>query len=200
MDNQGDMSQQRFDREYAEKPAWDIGKAQHAMIERLSLCELASPVIEVGCGMGYLSVFLAEQGYDVLGIDFAEKAVNASKKLASSKSSNAKFETRDVFSLADYDKNFNTVIDCCFFHMFDDESRQQYQLLLQGILKPGGKLYMLNFAIDLPTPNAPRGISREDLESLFVKGWKIHSIEDATIEVTFAPSGIPGTYACIDRL
>ena len=44
----------------------------------------SSPILDVGCGSGDLSIYLAQLGYQVLGIDFVEKAItNAREKVGS---------------------------------------------------------------------------------------------------------------------
>lgn len=149
--------------------------------------------------MGDLSIFMASLGSNVLGIDFAEPSIAASRSRAAEQSSQAQFKVCDVFAVADLGVTFNTVVDCCFFHMFDDQSRMQYERVLQKIVNPSGRVYMLNFAIALPTPNAPRAITAADIEQTFTTGWSILELAASTIEVNFAPAGIPGTFACIEK-
>jgi len=194
-----DMSIDRFEREYEANPAWDIGEPQRALQQVFQFSPPESPVLEVGCGTGDLSVYLSSLGCDVLGLDFATKAIDESKSKARETDFRVEFKVHDVFSAGDLDRKFSSVVDCCFFHMFGDESRIQYEQLLKDVLEPGGRIYMLNFAIELPSPNAPRGITGDDINTTFNQGWRLLELRPETIEVTFSPNGIPGTYACIEK-
>lgn len=201
MSDNSDMSLNRFNDEYKDKPAWDIGKPQQTLFELFAIQAPVSPVVEMGCGMGDLSIYMASLGADVLGVDFAEQSIVKSRQQAAqSPQAQLEFKQLDIFSLASLGKTFNTAVDCCFFHMFDDDARLRYEGLLRQLIRPGGKLHMLNFAMQLPTPNAPRAVTADDIETTFSQGWRVRECKAATIEVTFSPSGIPGTYACIERM
>ncbi|NRB42794.1 MAG: class I SAM-dependent methyltransferase [Pseudomonadales bacterium] len=181
------------------KPACDIGKPQQALQAVFSSLAPCSPFLEIGCGRGDLSLYLASLGCDVLGIDFSQQAIASSQNKVNASLDSVRFQVQDVFKLNELDRRFNSIVDCCFFHMFDDASRSAYEKVLKACINPGGRIYMLNFAIDLPSSNAPKSVKPVDIASTFKEGWSIIEMRDESIEVTFSPSGIPGTYACIER-
>ena len=72
-----------FNAVYQDIPPWEIGAPQPAMSAMLGRYPPSSPILDVGCGSGDLSIYLAQLGYQVLGIDFVEKAIaNARENLA----------------------------------------------------------------------------------------------------------------------
>ncbi|WP_101757311.1 class I SAM-dependent methyltransferase [Oceanicoccus sp. KOV_DT_Chl] len=199
MNNQAGMSIERFKEEYEGQPAWDVGKPQKYFVEVFSESAPDSPVLDLGCGTGDLSEFVAGLGSEVLGVDFAPRAIDLAKERFSSPHHNLSFKVHDAFKLEELETKFGTILDCCFFHMLDDEARIKYSNILKSILKPGGKVYMLNFAVALPTPNAPRGVTESDIRSTFTEGWSITDIGQKNVDVTFLPEGLAGTYACIEK-
>lgn len=61
-----------------------------------------------GCGRGHDARFLAGQGYQVWGFDFADPAIREARALARAASVEIEFEQRDVFGLAaDYREFFD---------------------------------------------------------------------------------------------
>ena len=198
MNNQPGMSIERFKKDYEGQPAWDVGKPQEYFVERFTKNCPKSPVLDIGCGTGDLSLFVASLGCEVLGIDFTPKAIQIAKFKSSEKSLNISFKLYDAFEIRNLGLKFGTVLDCCFFHMLDNNARKEYSSVLHDILLPDGKLYMLNYAVALPLPGAPRGVTKSDISNTFKKGWSIIELGSANLYTTFLPNGIPGTFACME--
>ena len=49
-------------------------------IERLLKLSLASKILDLGCGNGYLTGYLSEQGYDITGCDYSQTGIDLAKK------------------------------------------------------------------------------------------------------------------------
>src|SRR5512134_2979251 len=64
-----------FNAVYEDIPPWDIGKPQPAMSALLAQYPPVDPILDVGCGSGDLSIYLAQLGYQVVGVDFVETAI-----------------------------------------------------------------------------------------------------------------------------
>ena len=192
------MSINRFEEEYEGQAPWDVGKPQKYFVDTFADSLPQSPVLDIGCGTGDLSIFVAQLGCQVLGVDFSPKAIDlAQQKMP--ELSNLSFKVHDVFNLKDLGEQFATVLDCCFFHMLDDKSRKNYVSILHDILEPKGRLYMLNLSVDLPIPNVPRGVKEDDITNAFGEGWSIISLGSQNVDLTFVKQGLPGTYACIEK-
>lgn len=95
-------------------------------------------VLDIGCGVGSISLYVADKGNEVLGIDISEKAVNAAQRSAEILGvKNASFKAINFLDTDLQEKFdfiiFNNVIE----HLPDDESAPQkiYKLLeMDGIL------------------------------------------------------------------
>ncbi|CAA0103472.1 putative protein [BD1-7 clade bacterium] len=199
MNHQEGMTLERFQHEYDGHPSWDTGKPQHYFVEALTQRTPQSPVLDIGCGTGVLSKFVADLGCGVLGIDFAPKAIEiASEKYADCLPDLA-FKVHDAFALDELGMTFGTILDCCFFHTLDDPSREQYTQMLHHVLAPGGRVYLLNLAVALPSPTAPRAITEADITEHFDNGWTIVELGSTRVDITFAPDGVLGTFACIEK-
>jgi SAM-dependent methyltransferase len=199
MNKQPGMSIDRFMQDYEGQAAWDVGKPQEFFVNTLTQNKPQSPVLDMGCGTGDLSIFTANLGCDVLGIDFASKAIELASNKTNDMPSSLSFKVYDAFKLDKLNIQFGTILDCFFFHMLDDEARIQYASILHSILKPGGKLYMLSYAVALPIPDVPRAISKDDITTTFTNGWDIKELGEITVDSAFSAKGFPGTYACIEK-
>lgn len=61
--------------------------------------EHGARVIDVGCGVGWTTLFLAEAGYEPLGLDLVEANVDAARERARRWGSSARFAVADMESL-----------------------------------------------------------------------------------------------------
>jgi len=163
-------------------------------------------VLDIGCGTGAISLYLAKQGCDVTGVDISHYAIELAKKNARNfnLTKKAKFLEKDI-QKASIKGNFNLII-CS--EVLEHLKKDKKKLLdLNKILNKDGKLI-----ISVPSKNAPlfrmgllqkfdmevghlRRYSRMELTKLLEKtGYKILQI-DKTESIlrnalfTFKPGG-----------
>ncbi|KTG27727.1 class I SAM-dependent methyltransferase [Haloferax profundi] len=132
-----------YDAAYTGVPNWDIGRPQRAFVRLLEAGLVESPVLDVGCGTGELSLFLARHGHDVLGIDISPLAVQQANAKASGRRVRAHFlvwDALDVSRLGEAGLTFRTVVDSAMFHLLGDRERDRFVTEL-GAIVPRGGLY-----------------------------------------------------------
>ena len=133
---------------FAGPPPWNIGDAQPEIVALIEAGKLASPVLDVGCGVGDNSLELAARGYDVVGIDLSQTAIAAAKKDAEERGlDSVTFLQGDVTKL-DHDASFNSVLDCTLFHSLPLEARDEYLRVIHRAAAPNASLHMLVFTTD----------------------------------------------------
>lgn len=107
--------------------------------------------LEMGCGTGVESVWLAQKGFDVIAIDGSPIAIDIAKKAAMDSKVNCKFKIVDFVSDKISDNNFDFVFDRGFFHSFDsDEDRSIVAKKTAGLLSERGLWLTLMANADAP--------------------------------------------------
>jgi 2-polyprenyl-3-methyl-5-hydroxy-6-metoxy-1,4-benzoquinol methylase len=61
---------------------WDTRRPQPGFITAVNRGWFKSPVLDVGCGYGDNAIFLAHEGYDVVGVDYVPAAITEARKRA----------------------------------------------------------------------------------------------------------------------
>lgn len=98
----------------------------------------AKRVLDLGCGSGWLSVFLARQGFEVLGVDVSEQAVNLAKTWALQEDLNIGFAVSDVAELKFEAGSFDAVVANSIFEHFPLEQARSLTDRVFELLKEGG--------------------------------------------------------------
>ena len=100
---------------------WDTGTPDPVLVEMIESRAIApGRTLEIGCGTGTNAIFLAQHGFDVLGVDISEIAVGKARAKAHGR---CRFEVMD-FLVAPSGGPFDFVFDRGCFHIFDDESER----------------------------------------------------------------------------
>lgn len=194
-----------FNSVYEDIPPWDIGAPQPAMAELLKRYPPTGPILDLGCGSGDLSIYLAKLGYQVTGIDFVEKAIANCRDRAGSLPAQVTrlldFQVADALQPSLLNRQFGAVVDSGFFHLFDPGQCDQIVEEVSRILLPGGHYYLHEFDIEFPIPNMPRRINAGELEVRFTreKGWQIKEIQPVEFLSRVAPP-VPAACACMEKL
>lgn len=84
--------------------------------------------------------------------------------------------------------------------MLEGEQRDRFVDELAATLEPGGRYYLLAFAVEFAVPNAPLKVTKDEPRARFTAegGWRIVAMRPAQFLSRFAP--VPSVAACIERL
>lgn len=193
-----------FDSVYQGIAPWDVGRPQPALVALFNEYPPLGPALDVGCGSGDLAIYLAQRGLQVTGLDFVEAAIAQARAKAGSLPSEVaralEFQVADALQPALLKRQFGSVVDSGFLHLFDPEQRDRFADELASTLSPGGRYYLLAFAIDYSLPNMPRQVTAEELQARFTseKGWQIRALRPEEFLNRVAPP-VPAISACIER-
>jgi len=188
-----------FDASYAGTPPWDIGRPQPAFLELAEAGVVDGRVLDVGCGTGEHALMAAHLGHEATGVDTAKTAIAIAQRKADDRGLAARFLVWDALRLGDLGEQFDTVLDCGLFHVFDDEERSRYVESLAAVVSPAGSLHLLCFSDLQPGDCGPRRVTQDEIADSFRDGWQVDSIEPSKIDITIDPNGALAWRASISR-
>ena len=124
----------------SENPPWDTGRPDPHLVDLVESGTVKpGPVLEIGCGTGTNAIWLAERGFDVLGIDVSSLAVERATAKGAHVGERCGFRTLDFLS-DPVDGSFDLVFDRGCFHSFDHaEDRSRYTEHVGRVLSPVGR-------------------------------------------------------------
>lgn len=95
-------------------------------------------VLDLGCGSGWLSIFLARQGFRVTGIDVADHAIDLARQWADQEDLDIEFDVGDIAEMDFPMGSFHAVVANSIFEHFTFQLAQLTINRLKSILLPGG--------------------------------------------------------------
>jgi len=190
---------EEFDASYAGTPPWDIGRPQPAFVGLAESGALRGRLLDVGCGTGEHVLMAARLGLPVTGVDAAPTAIGIARRKAEERRLEARFIVADALDLAVLGEDFDTVLDCGLFHVFDDDDRTRFVASLHGVMVTGGRYHMVCFSDLQPGDWGPRRVSQDEIRSSFSEGWQVASIDAATLDITISPEGAKAWLATVVR-
>lgn len=131
--------------------------------------------LDLGCGTGDNSIYLAKHGWQVTGIDFVAKAVDKARAKAAAGNVDVKIEQGDVTRLCEEDvgSNFALIVDNGCLHGLSDEDRYDYVREITAAAAPDARLLLVEFIRG--GSYGVRGIDPDEVEERFASGWTMVS-------------------------
>ncbi|ADO70882.1 class I SAM-dependent methyltransferase [Stigmatella aurantiaca] len=94
--------------------------------------------LELGCGVGRFTRYLAHQGLRATGVDFSSVAIAQARESVARDSVQPEFLVGDVTRLEALSGPFDFSFDVGCFHCFDPQGQLAYVAEVSRLLKPGG--------------------------------------------------------------
>jgi SAM-dependent methyltransferase len=143
---------------------WDTGLPEPLLVEFVNSGGASGGrALDVGAGTGTNAIWLAEHGFDVLGIDISPLAVEKAHTKIAGRPLPCRFSAVD-FLVRPPDGPFRFVFDRGCFHVFDEPGeRLRFAEHVAGLLEPGGLwLSIIGSTEGLPREvGPPRRAARE---------------------------------------
>jgi len=151
-------------------------------------------VLDLGCGTGKHSIFLAQKGFDVYATDMSRTGIEIAKTKAGALGlTNIHFKQHDMIRIPFTDRFFDAVICIWSIYHGTPDRIQETANEIRRVLKPGG-MFLTDF---LSTEDSTYGLGREietntflgekkteediphhystkkELEKLFIEFWQL---------------------------
>jgi methyl halide transferase len=143
---------------------WDTGLPS-SELQRVLSQHTIQPcrALDIGCGTGTNSVWLAQQGFEITGVDLAPLAVERAKECAHAAGVTANFLVADVLDLPDLDGPFAFFFDRGCYHAVRQSAPDQYAPAVARQLASGGRGLILAGNAREPHDPGPPVVAEEEI-------------------------------------
>jgi len=146
---------------YYRRPPWDSEITPPELLEFLQ-AHPPGKVLDLGCGTGTNLVTLAKEGWQVMGVDFAWRAVTKARQRLKQAGLVGEVLVGDVARVK-VAGVFDLVLDIGCYHGLPVQSRLEYQRRLLPWLVEGGSFLLYAHRVDQPDS---QGISEAEIIKL----------------------------------
>lgn len=166
-----------FNLAYYRKPVWDSGIPPQELMDFIST-HVPGKAMDLGCGTGTNVIALAKSGWQVIGVDFAQRAIQIARIKAQQNGVNVKFLLNDVTRLDSISENFDLILDIGCFHSLSPKYHSIYISNIARLLAPDGTFLLYVFFKTQVRDQGP-GVIEEDISN-FSQVLKLIHRKDGT--------------------
>lgn len=156
---------QKWDERYRGDDApWDTGRPS-SELQRV-LAELGvkpGRALDLGCGTGANGVWLAQQGFEVTGIDVSEVAIERARQRAQEAGVEVNFVVGDVLTPPHFDRPFAFLFDRGCYHVVRRVDPLAYGTAVLPLLAPGAVGLILAGNAKEPHDEGPPTVTEKEL-------------------------------------
>jgi SAM-dependent methyltransferase len=159
---------------------WDSGETPPEVQEVFRVGDIpAGAALDLGCGTGTNTIFMAKQGRHAIGLDFVPQAISRArgKALKAGVAESIQFQVADVTRLNEMDlPRSGFALDMGCFHGLSPEGQRGYVEGLAKTLVPGGR-YMLYTLDPRKEAGFSFGMQPEAVKAVFAPWFDIVRLE-----------------------
>jgi cyclopropane fatty-acyl-phospholipid synthase-like methyltransferase len=169
---------------------WDTGEVPGelaALIEGDAAIP-AGRALDIGCGTGTQSVYMARNGWKVTGVELLDQPLRRARDRAAAAGVAVEWIKADVTRLAEagLEPGYTLLFDRGCYHGLGEQQRAAYALGATELAAPGATLLLMAFASNRVLAG-PQGADREQIAAGFESGWTL----DSTAPDSSAPPAGP---------
>lgn len=147
--------------------------------------------LDLGCGFGRTSIYLAQHGWSADGVDFVPEAIAVATERAAvaGVADRTTFHTASAADMAFLKPGYDLAVDIGCMHSFEPDDQRGYRDELLRLLSPGAWYVLfahLRGESD-ESEDGPRGIPEEAVRMLFGGGFVLERFERGITQVEDRP-------------
>ncbi len=164
------------------RPPWDTGITPPEVVSLIEQGEVKQGrALDLGCGTGTNSIYLAHHGFRVVGVDFSSKAIAIARAKAQTEHAKVEFVQSDVTRLEFLQEPFDFVLDIGCFHGIPESERTRYVSQLKRLTQPASIFMLYAFgATGMSAGVIPAGVSDREVGQLFSPFMELCRVEYGT--------------------
>jgi SAM-dependent methyltransferase len=158
---------------------WDSGVPPPQLVAVVEGSDALLPqkALDLGCGTGTNSIYMARHGWDVTGIDFVPRAVTVAKRKAAEAQVSLRLMVGDVTRLTELGigTDYSLLLDLGCFHSIPDAGRDAYVRGVTALARAGAILLIFGFVRGNGRASriGPRGLAPAEVAQRFAGGWDV---------------------------
>jgi SAM-dependent methyltransferase len=179
---------------------WDSDEPDPALVATVEAGTIpAGRTLEVGCGTGTNTLWLAAHGFDALGVDVSPLAIERARAKMGDNAGACRFEVVDFLENPPVGP-FDFVFDRGCFHVFDaPEVRARFAALVARVLAPGGVwLSLIGSTEGAPRDTGPPRRSARDIASAVEPALEIVQLQSIHFDPHLEMP--PPAWLCLSRM
>jgi len=159
---------------------WDRGVPTADLVELAEGASAPGRALDLGCGTGTDSIYLAQHGWDVTGVDMVPKALSIARRKAAAAGVSPRLVEGDVTRFHDFGvgDGYTLLLDFGCFHTLPQDRRDAYVQSVSEAAALGAKFLLYGFK--RPPRLAPMraGLTAEEVRERFSDDrWELISAE-----------------------
>ncbi len=168
---------------------WDTGITPPEIVQLVEGGRIKpGRAIDLGCGTGTNVIYLAQHGFEPVGVDGSARAIERARKKLRATKVDAPLYVANLLDTAHFPVSgpFDFAMDIGVMHGFDESGRKRYAATLNRLTRQGSYHFTFGFKPGLGRHYffGPRGLTADDVRrALGPLGFALLEAHDAGIDV-----------------
>ncbi len=158
---------------------WDTNVTPPEVVEWVAAQQTPrGRALDLGCGTGTNAIYLAQRGFETVGVDFVPRAIEIARAKARAANVTVEFRCADVLNPGAFAAPFDFLLDIGCMHNLGAAQQTRYAENARQWTQPGAVLALYAF---FPRRRGGRdvGIARATMETLFARAFDLlHYADD----------------------
>jgi len=153
---------------------WDSGVPPPELIEVIEGARRLPPgrALDLGCGTGTTTIYMASNGWQVIGVDFIPRPIRAARAKAVAAGLSVAFLVGDVTRLHEYpiEPGFDLLFDQGCFHSLPEAAQPAYAREVTGMARSGATYLLYAFGRQSEVRRRrffPKGVTPDEVRARF---------------------------------